>query len=76
MSPSLENLGIDRMSVGERAALVEAIWDSIAPHAEAAPLTEAQKAEVDRRLAAHQADPQSAIPWEQVEAAALARLRK
>ena len=37
-------------------------------------LTEAQKAEIDRRLAAHRANPQAAIPWEQVEAEALARL--
>ena len=61
------------MSVEERLALVEAIWDSIAPQTEAAPLTEGQKAEVDRRWAAHQANSQAAIPWEQVEAAALMR---
>lgn len=76
MAVSLETLGIDRMSVDERLALVEAIWDSITPQTEATPLTDAQKAEVDRRLAAHQANPQAAIPWEQVEAAALARLQQ
>ena len=38
--------------------------------------TLAQKLEIDRRLAAHRADPQTAIPWEQVEAAALKRLAK
>ncbi len=76
MPPSLETLGIDRMSVEERLALVEAIWDSIAPQTETAPLTEAQQAEVDRRWTAHEANPQAAIPWEQVEAAALARLKK
>lgn len=74
MPPSLETLGIDRMSVQERLALVEAIWDSIAPETEAAPLTDAQQKEVDRRWAAHKANPQAAIPWEKVEAAALARL--
>jgi putative addiction module component (TIGR02574 family) len=76
MAPSLEALGIDRMSFDERLALVEAIWDSLAAQTAAVPLTDAQKAEVDRRWAAHQANPQAAIPWEQVEAAALARLRQ
>ena len=74
MSPTLQALGIDRLSVGERIALVEEIWDSIAADAERSPLTEEQKQEVDRRLAAHRANPQAAIPWEQVEAEALARL--
>ncbi len=76
MSPSLEALGIDRMSVADRLALAEAIWDSITPQIEAAPLTDAQKVEIDRRLAAHRANPQAAIPWEQVEAAAFARLQQ
>ena len=70
MSPSLEGLGIDRLSVTERIALVQEIWDSIAADAERVPLTEAQKEEVDRRLAAHQANPEAAIPWEQVDAEA------
>ena len=76
MSPTLQALGIDRLSVAERIALVQEIWDSIAAEAEQAPLTEAQGKEVDRRLAVHRAKPQAAIPWEQVEAEALARLRR
>ena len=76
MSPTLQALGIDRLSVAERIALVQEIWDSIAADAEPSPLTEEQKQEVDRRLAAHQANPQAAIRWEQVEAEALARLGK
>ena len=74
MTPTLESLGIDRMSVPERVSLVQAIWDSIAAEAEVAPLTDAQKQEIDRRLAAHRASPQAAIPWEEIEAAALARM--
>ena len=53
MSPTLQALGIDRLSVAERIALVQEIWDSIAAEAEQAPLTEAQGKEVDRRLAVH-----------------------
>ena len=76
MSPTLQALGIDRFSVAERIALVQDIWDSIAADAELSALTDEQKQEIDRRLAAHQANPQAAIPWEQVETEALARLGK
>jgi len=76
VSVTLQSLGIDRLSVAERLELVQAIWDSIAAEAERAPLSDAQREEIDRRLAAHRANPSAAVPWEQVEAAALARLRK
>jgi putative addiction module component (TIGR02574 family) len=74
MTPTLESLGIDRMTLPERAALAQAIWDSIAAEAETAPLTETQKLEINRRLAKHGANPQAAILWEQIEAEALARM--
>ena len=76
MSQALRALGIDRLSVEDRLALVQEIWDSIAAEVEKSPLTEAQRQEVARRLAAHRANPQAAIPWEEVEAEALARLRQ
>jgi putative addiction module component (TIGR02574 family) len=76
MPSKLEALGIDRLSVAERITLVQEIWDSIAPEAEQSAISEAQRHEVDRRLAAHRANPQAAIPWDQVEAEALARLRQ
>ena len=75
MSPTMHSLGIDQMSVPERIALVQEILDSIAEETAPLPLTEEQRQEIDRRLAAHRANPQAAIPWEQVEAEALARFR-
>lgn len=54
------------LSVEERIQPVEAIWDSIADNPEALPATEAQRAELDRRLAAHVRDPGAARPWSQV----------
>lgn len=74
MPPTLQALGIDRLSVADRMSLVHDIWDSIASEAEHSPLSEAERREIDRRLAAHRANPDAAIPWEQVEAEALARL--
>jgi putative addiction module component (TIGR02574 family) len=63
MSPSLP-YGLDQLSAPERLALAQDLWDSVAAE------------EVDRRLAAHRADPQAAVSWNQVEAEALARLRR
>ena len=55
-----------KLSVSERIQLVEDIWDSIAAEAQiTVELSQAQKAELHRRVAAHRADPSTAVPWEQ-----------
>lgn len=54
------------LSVAERIQLVEDLWDSIASQPEALELTSAQREEIDRRLAEHDANPESAVPWEEV----------
>ncbi len=56
-----------RLPVGKRIELVEAIWDSIAASPESLPVTEAQKRELDRRLAEHRANPQSGRTWEEID---------
>jgi putative addiction module component (TIGR02574 family) len=56
------------LSVEERLALVEEIWASISDEPEAVPITERQLAEARRRLAEHDIDPSTAIPWDQAEA--------
>ncbi|HEV3083647.1 MAG TPA: addiction module protein [Gemmataceae bacterium] len=45
MSAKLAALGIDRLSVAERIALIEEIWDSIASEVEQAPLSEVEQQE-------------------------------
>jgi putative addiction module component (TIGR02574 family) len=76
MAVSMKGLGIDQLSAEDRLALVQEIWDSLAADVEQTPLTEEQRQEIDRRLAAHRANPQAAILWEQVEAEALAGFRR
>lgn len=76
MAAGMKELGLDQLDPQDRLALVQEIWDSLAIHVERAPLTEAQREEIDRRLLAHRANPQAAIPWEQVEAEAIDRLRR
>ena len=76
MPISLEALGIDRMSIDERLELVHAIWDSIAHSPERPTISDALRAELDRRLADNLANPADVVPWEEVKAAALARINR
>jgi len=64
MSVSLKSLGIDRLGVEERIALVEEIWDSIAADSAAVPLTTPQRDELDRRLADHASHPNDVVSWD------------
>jgi len=76
MAVNRTDYGLDQLSVEDRLTLAQQIWDSIAEEVNRLPLTKAQQQEVDRRLAAHRANPQAAIPWEQVEVEARARLAR
>ena len=63
-----------QLSIAERIQLVEDIWDSIATESpEAVQHSERQRQEIQRRLKAHDAEPGSAIPWEQVRSELLER---
>jgi putative addiction module component (TIGR02574 family) len=59
-----------RLSIPERLKLVEDIWDSIAEEAnanpDALPLTAAQRAELDRRVADADAHPDEGVSWETI----------
>lgn len=66
---STATLDFKALPISERLQLVEDIWDSIAEDTSGAfQLSPDDAAELRRRLAQHQADPSSAIPWEQVRA--------
>lgn len=58
----------DQLTPAEQIEHVQYLWDRIAEHPEGVPVSAEMKAELDRRLAAHRADPSTAIPWEQVKA--------
>jgi len=58
------------LSISERIQLVEDIWDSIAEETTSVMRLSSEDCdELRRRLASHQADPSSSIPWEQVRTA-------
>ena len=66
-----------RLSVAERLQLVEDIWDSIADDADlgSLPVSEADKALLDDRLAEQEADPGTGAPWPEVRARIVNRPR-
>lgn len=66
---------IKELSVEDRIWLVGAIWDSIADDAEHLPLTDAQREELERRLADDLANPDDVISWDEVKAELLGRAR-
>ncbi len=52
-----------RLSDAERIQLAQELWDSIPADSAALSISDEQRGELDRRLAEHQNDPSSAIPW-------------
>ena len=72
MTKTLEDLL--KLPPAERAEIAVTLWDSVAESADASvlPLSVEQRVELDRRLAEHEQDPDSAIPWDQ----ALRRLER
>ena len=61
-----------KLPLPQRLEIVEKLWDSIAADPERLPVTAKQAEELDRRLAAHEANPGEGVAWEEIRA----RLRK
>jgi len=57
-----------KLSIPDRIQLVEEIWDSIAEESGCFELSEAQKQELDRRLASFKANPIQGRTWEEIKA--------
>jgi putative addiction module component (TIGR02574 family) len=72
MSPSISDLGIDKLSRQDRLRLVDEILETLGP-AEPGPvdLSEAHWREIEARLDEADANPDDCSPWEEV----LARLQ-
>ena len=74
--PFLVSLRIDKLSKDDRIELAFAAWDSIPDDSPLLAPTPEQLKELDRRIAEHEADPSSAIPWEEVKADLLKNLHR
>jgi putative addiction module component (TIGR02574 family) len=63
-----------KLSPRKRIELAEDLWDSVAANPQdLPPLTDEERAEIDRRLAKHERDPDAAVPWEDVRARLIAK---
>jgi len=62
------------LDIYDQIELVEAIWNNIVSRGAAPSLTDAQKTELDRRLADHLVNPNDVVSWSDVKAAALAKI--
>jgi putative addiction module component (TIGR02574 family) len=56
---------LSNLSIDERVRIVKAIWDTLPDDADLG-LSAEQQAELDRRLAEHEADPLSAISHDEL----------
>jgi putative addiction module component (TIGR02574 family) len=74
MNGTVKSLGIDRLDLDERLKLVEEIWDLIGSKDEEIPLTNAQRVELEHRVAEDDARPANTVAWDDVKASALSRL--
>jgi putative addiction module component (TIGR02574 family) len=61
----MATLDISRLTPKERLDLIGQLWDSLSPSD--VQLTQAQEAELDRRLASFDEDVRSAIAWEKID---------
>ena len=64
------------LPLSQRIELIEALWESIAQEGYEPPLTPEQADELDRRLTAHEKDPDDVIPWESVRSDLDSKYRK
>ena len=75
MSHTVQSLGIDQLPREQRIALALDIWATIAAESGQPLLTDAQRRELERRIAEDDANPNDVITWEQVKAQTLSRLK-
>lgn len=54
------------LSVQQRLDLIGELWDSIPDSVETLPIPDWHREELERRLAKADADPEAAIPWDEV----------
>lgn len=69
MRPEQIKREVDKLTLSEKLALVEDIWDSIAADNAQLPLPEWQKRELDRRYKEYLENPTELYDWEEVHAA-------
>ena len=65
MIPTIESLGLTALPFDQKLGIAHDLWDHLFQVAKPT-LSEAQRAEIDRRLADIAANPDDDVPWEDV----------
>ena len=55
---------VEQLSAAEKVELLDAVWESL--EADSASLSDAQRAELDDRIARHARNPSDVIPWGEI----------
>ena len=55
------------LTVQQRIELIGELWDGIPDSIDALPVPDWHREELDRRLSAADADPDAAVPWDEVK---------
>lgn len=76
MGISAKSLGIDKLDIEERLKLIGEIWDSVSEEAGDLSLSPEMRDELDKRLAAADANPEASVPWEEVKKRVMDRISK
>lgn len=69
----IHTMEIQSLTISERIILAEALWDSVIADDVEIDVTEPQRKELDRRLAAFEIDQDAGAPWSDVKARILSR---
>jgi putative addiction module component (TIGR02574 family) len=67
MADSILPFDINEYSIPERVAMIAEIWESMADETKVVPLTEEQKAELDKRIAESELYPDDVVSWKDIE---------
>jgi putative addiction module component (TIGR02574 family) len=67
LNMSSQPVDINGLSPEEQLRLIERLWESLSRNPERIPMTEAQRAELDRRIAEADADGGAGMPWDEVQ---------
>lgn len=65
-SPVVNGIDVSGMSKAERIELAQTVWDSVVDEGFIPELTTEQKAEIDRRIRDHEANPDDVVSWDDV----------
>lgn len=67
MPPTLQELGIDRLSPEDRLVLIEQIWDSLSG-TDLSEIPQSHRDELDRRIVEADANPSAGSSWHEARA--------